>query len=126
MENDQIIIACATNDKKTFTGDHFGEAKLYKIFRFENGRFIFHTFIENIPFEEEKLGDPKKANHVKKLLKKKNVNMVANNVFGKNITKISKKFTAIVSRIENIDEALKKIDKEFLEKNKKNKICYLK
>lgn len=126
-----IKIGCATKDKKNFTKSHFGEADYFAVYEYVNNTFELDGYIENKPFEEKKDGDPKKANHVKKQLLKKDVNVVANCVFGQNITRISKKFVAIVSRINNIEKALQKVDisklENLLEKdNNKQKIVYLK
>lgn len=127
-----IKIACATKDKECFTGEHFGEADYYIIFKLTENKCIYDCIIENIPFDEDKHGHKKKAQHIKKLFKQKGVNVVANDVFGKNISRINKKFVAAVSRVDNIKEALDKINLKKIEKliNEKNnnqkKIIYIK
>ena len=107
-----IKIACATDDGKNFTKVHFGSAKYYLIFKYEEyeNRFKFVSKIENIPFEEKKDGDPEKANHVSNILKKESVNVIANKAIGPNIVRMRKKYVPVISSINNIEEALCKVD----------------
>ena len=53
-------IACATNDEKFFTGEHFGEADSYIVFIISDGKIFYECTIKNTPFKEEKSRDPKK------------------------------------------------------------------
>jgi len=107
-----LKIACATKDGKHFIKEHFGEADKYLVYRFDSTKkeFVFEKEIENPHYEEKGHGDPKKANFVSSILKSEKINMVMNRAIGKNIVRMRKNFVVIVSRIENIKDALKRLD----------------
>jgi len=130
---EKIIIACATNDGKNFIKDHFGSANKYLIYEFDKDKrnFILTNTVNNHHFEEKMDGDPQKAKFVASLIKPFGVNILMNMAIGLNVTRMRKKYVIIISRIQNINEALKKIDllelnKEISQTNDNNKkIIYI-
>ena len=107
-----LKIACATNDGKHFIREHFGEADKYLVYRFDSEKndFVFEKEIVNPHYEENGHGDPKKANFISSILKPEKINAVMNRAIGKNIVRMRRNFVVIVSRVENIEEALKRLD----------------
>ncbi len=111
-----LKIACATDDGINFISRHFGDAKKYLIFVYDDNskKFIFQEEVENKPFKEKHDGDPKKANFISNILKPKGINILMNKALGPNIVRMRQKFAIVISRIDNIEEALSKIDINFI------------
>ena len=112
-----IRIACATNDGTHFTKEHFGEADRYLLYRYDetSRKFVFEKELVNPHFEEQEHGDPKKANFVSSLLKPEKINVIMNRAIGKNIVRMRKNFTVVVSHTDKIVEALKMLDPKVLQ-----------
>jgi len=108
-----LIIAFATNDRKNFTSEHFGEAKEYLVFEISKTETKLIDTIANKSPEEKMHGDPNKAKGVAHLLKPFKVQVIANKAFGRNITKMQQKFVVILSNTLIIDEAINNIQNNF-------------
>ncbi len=111
MEN--LIIAFATDNKKTLTKEHFGEAKEYLIYELSKTDSKQIDTIVNVSPEEKMHGDPNKAKGVASILKPLGVKVLVNKAFGKNITRQQQKFVVILSNTELIYEAIKNIQNNF-------------
>jgi len=112
MDN-KLTVAFATDDRKNFTKEHFGEAKeylIYEISKIDNK--LIETII-NVSPEEKMHGDPNKAKGVASLLKPLDVKVLVSKAFGRNIVRQQQKFVVILSNTELIDEAIKNIQNNF-------------
>ena len=101
-----FICACASDDKKTFSGGHFGDAEVYLLYRVSDEGSEFIEEIENTSIDEQTHGDPKKAKSVTSLLKKKSVQVLVSRSFGPNIVRIRAHFVAVLVRKKGIEEGL--------------------
>ncbi len=110
---DKLIIAFATDNKKTLTKEHFGEAKEYLIYELSKTDSKQIDTIVNVSPEEKMHGDPNKAKGVASILKPLGVKVLVNKAFGKNITRQQQKFVVILSNTELIYEAIKNIQNNF-------------
>jgi len=108
-----LIIAFATDNKKTLTKEHFGEAKEYLIYELSKTTSKQIDTVVNISPEEKIHGDPNKAKGVASILKPLGVNVLVNKAFGKNITRQQQKFVVILSNTELINEVIKNIQNKF-------------
>jgi len=105
----QVNIACGTDDGVNFTDEHFGSAKFYLIYTLdlETRELRYTKKIENTSPQEEVHGDPIKAHSISELLK--DVQVLMGSVMGPNIVRIRKRFTPVISRGKNIEDAIKKL-----------------
>lgn len=102
-----MIIACATNDGKSFVTSHFGDADKYDIYEMTKEGYCFLKSITNHTEEEEGVhADPKKAHGIVSLLKEQNVQIGVSLVFGPNIKRVAKHFLPIMLSEKNIEEGL--------------------
>lgn len=112
-----ITVACATDDKKAFSGGHFGEAGFYMIFNVDTNGSEYVETIENVTLDYQESvkehGDPMKAKHVMILLKEKNVQVLANKKFGPNIARIKIRFLPVIMDVESIQEGLEMIRENY-------------
>ncbi|MCD6482074.1 MAG: dinitrogenase iron-molybdenum cofactor biosynthesis protein [Thermoplasmata archaeon] len=116
-------IACATDDGKKFSDEHFGSASYYLIYEYkeQEKEFVKIDKIMNTSGEERGHGDAGKAERVMKLMKDGNVDALMGEKMGRNIIHIKKGFVPIISRIKNIEEAMAKLDVEMVRKILANK-----
>jgi len=127
----KIKIACATDDRINLSKEHFGSAKEYLIYEWdldsEQIKFLERRL--NTSAEEETHGDPKKARKVADFME--GISILLNAAFGRNITRMRKRFIPVVSREKGIEEALKILStrhqtvKENLAKEPLKDIIYL-
>ena len=110
---DKLIVAFATDDRKNFTKEHFGEAKEYLVYKISKTDFYLIDTIENKSPEEKMHGDPKKAKGVASILKPLGVTVLITKAFGQNIVRQQQKFVCILSNTELIEEAIKNIQLNF-------------
>ena len=105
----KIKIACATDDERELSKDHFGSAKFYLIYELhcETGEITFLEKIINTTEEERGHGDPEKAQGISGLMKE--IDVLVGLVMGTNITRIRKRFVPIISRKKDIGETLEKL-----------------
>ncbi len=107
-----LTIACATNDGKHFTDNHFGEADKYMIYSVNDNGFEHIKSIDNTSIESrdhDGHGDALKAKHVMMLMKEADVQVVANKRFGPNINRIKIRFLPVIMNTDLIDKGLKQI-----------------
>ena len=106
-----IRIACASDDGKHFARGHFGSARYFIIYEMNEmtGELNLFARIENIPFEEKRDGDPAKANHVSSILQRYDVQVIIGRAIGPNLVHMRLKYLPIVSRIDTLQDALKRI-----------------
>ena len=111
-------VAFATDNGTEFTKEHFGSARYYLIYEYDekNGTLKFIEKVENLTGEEEKHGDEKKAKNVMEFMERLGVKAFVGFAMGPNIVFIRKRFVPVISRIKKIEEAIKKIDMEIVEK----------
>ncbi|RLB75226.1 MAG: hypothetical protein DRH24_19940 [Deltaproteobacteria bacterium] len=129
-----IRIACASDNCKEFVGRHFGSAEYFLIYELdeETGEISFVEKVKNIPFEEKHDGDPAKAGHVSSILAKYDVCVIINRAIGPNIVRMRKRFVPVISRVNDIEETLKRLDpQEITAENSKprgkdRKVIYIK
>ncbi len=109
-----IITAFATDNGKSFTNKHFGDADYYMIYEISLSDAKFIKKISNTTEEddEEIHADPKKAKSVAKMLKNENVKVVISKIYGPNIKRIKKKFVCILMNNKDISECTKIIQKK--------------
>ena len=110
---DKLIVAFATDNKKNFTKEHFGEAKEYLIYEISKADSQLIDNIKNISPEEKMHGDPNKAKGVASLLKPLNVKVLVSTAFGRNIVHQQQKFVVILSNTDIIEEVIKNIQTNF-------------
>jgi predicted Fe-Mo cluster-binding NifX family protein len=110
---DKLIAAFATDDKATFTNEHFGEAKEYLIYEISKTDYTLIETIKNISPEEKMHGDPNKAKGVASLLKPFGVKVLISKAFGRNIVRQQQKFVVILSNTKLITEAIKNIQTNY-------------
>ncbi len=108
-----ITVACATDDKNTFSSGHFGEARHYMIYNVGVDGIEHIETIENVTLDYQETikehGDPMKAKHVMILLKEKNVQVLASKKFGPNMARIKIRFLPVIMDVESIREGLEMI-----------------
>ncbi len=102
--------AFATDDGENFTREHFGSAEYYLIYEYDGEELKFMERIANTTGEEEKHGDEEKARRVMNLMRDKAIKVFVASVMGPNITIIRKRFVPVISRINNIEEAIKRMN----------------
>ena len=104
----ELIFAIGTDNEKTLkSDDHVGASKYYMLYKYSNGEFTFLEKRTNPKFIEDETkihGDPEKANKVKSVLN--GVEVIVANIFGPNISRMRNNFVCVVSRKQNIGEAL--------------------
>lgn len=108
-----ITVACATDDKNSFSSGHFGEAGFYMIFNVDGNNIEYIETIENVTLDYQETikehGDPMKAKHVMILLKEKNVQVLASKKFGPNIARIKIRFLPVIMDADSIQKGLELI-----------------
>lgn len=114
----KLRIACATDDGRALIDRHFGDAEEYAIYDLEEDgvekvKTINNTTAEDEHEEEETHADPEKANSVKGLLKREEVEVLLSQAFGPNIVRVKKHFLPVVVDKEDIDETLKLLQDNF-------------
>jgi len=116
-----MIIACGTDDEISLTKQHFGDSNFFLIYELNEGGFNLVKKVKNESPEEEHHGDPKKAGFIAGVMKQNEVKVLVAYAMGPNIVRMRKKFLPVISRIENINEALNFLHKRFNEIQEKVK-----
>ncbi len=116
-----MIVACGTDDEKNFTKNHFGDSKFFLIYKVDEKGFELLSKVENNSPEEKHHGDPAKAGFIGKVLKQHKVQGIFAFAMGPNIVRMRKNFLPIISRIEDINEALTLLQKRIKEMEEKFK-----
>ena len=110
-----MIVACATDDGKGFISRHFGDAKQYKIYQWNNNQFNYLKTITNNSEEEEGHADPKKAKHILELLLEANVDVGLTKNFGPNIKRIKLRLLPVLISDDDIEAGLATLKNHFTE-----------
>ncbi len=105
----QLLFAFATDDKKNFSQEHFGEANEYLIYEITKNNSKLINTVKNISPEEKMHGDPNKAKGITSILKPFGVKVLVNKAFGRNIVRQQQKFVCIISKENSIENQIKKI-----------------
>ena len=105
--NDPILVACATDDQKTFIPDHFGEARYFMLFRLTEERWEHVRTLTNTSREGEEHGDHHhghghgegaKAQAILEHFREAHVDVFISRRFGPNIVRISRYVLPVVIR----------------------------
>jgi len=119
--NDPILIACATDDQKTFVPDHFGEARYFMLYRLTPEGWEHVKTLENVAREGEGHGhhhhhghghghghgEGAKAQAILEHFREEHVDVFASRRFGPNIVKINKYVLPVVIReAKTLEEGL--------------------
>jgi len=104
----ELTVAFSTDDGETLkTDDHAGMAKFFDVYRYTNGQVEFVERRENSKYdgdESMRHGDPKKAK--KSLDALVDVDVWASPRFGPNLPRLLKKLTAVVVRVDTLEEGV--------------------
>jgi len=103
---EEIIIACATDNEEHFPDKHSGEATFFMIYKIDGIKAEFITRVENTSPEERMHGDPQKAKGVVGLLKEKNVDVIVSKQYGKNLKRIKDKVVPVIIRTDKIEDGI--------------------
>ncbi|MCK5772879.1 MAG: hypothetical protein KAH57_03755 [Thermoplasmata archaeon] len=103
---EKIRIACATDDGKDLTSEHFGSARIYMMYEVDpqTGTITFIERIENTSEEEKEHGDPNKARSVSEIIKGSHVLLCR--AMGKNLTRMQRNYCPVISGETDIEKAL--------------------
>ncbi|WP_371803873.1 NifB/NifX family molybdenum-iron cluster-binding protein [Candidatus Lokiarchaeum ossiferum] len=101
-----IKFAVGTDDKLTYSADHFGSAQFFLIYtlNLQTKEIKLQKTIVNKTPEEHRHGDPQKALSISTLLQ--GIPVLIGRYMGKNITRIRKKFIPIIASFDLIDKSL--------------------
>ncbi len=103
---DIIEFAVGTDDKVNFSSDHFGSAHFFMIYslNLKTGEIVLLNTIDNVTPDEDRHGDPLKAQNVSELLKE--ISIFIGKEMGPNVARIRQRFIPIISLTDSIDHAL--------------------
>jgi predicted Fe-Mo cluster-binding NifX family protein len=103
---EEIIIACATDNEEHFPDKHSGEATFFMIYKIDGIKAEFITRVKNTSPEERMHGDPQKAKGVVGLLMEKNVDVIVSKQYGKNLKRIKDKVVPVIIRTNKIEDGI--------------------
>lgn len=107
----ELRVAFATDDGKLFMNRHFGDAKLFLIYKISKSDIQFVEKVENTTSPEKQHADSEKAKGIIGLLKKKGVQVAVTKNFGPNIQRIKSVFVCARIKEDSIDEGTKTVQK---------------
>jgi predicted Fe-Mo cluster-binding NifX family protein len=94
----EIKIALALNNKELFENKHFGEAKIFSIYKYNGDQLLREKILQN-PFVtvsgKARHGLEMKVEKIVELLQNHNVSVIVSNQFGKNLIIASKHFVPV-------------------------------
>lgn len=106
----KLIVACATDDGRTLTSEHFGSARKYAIYELDETTC---THLQSLPNTvstcEEKHADPQKARSMTALLANRQVQVVVAKHFGPNIGKIKQSFVPVIVKAASLEDGCMKL-----------------
>jgi predicted Fe-Mo cluster-binding NifX family protein len=114
-----MITAFATDDGKTFTNEHFGDAKMFLIYDLKPEGSTFLKTVENTtePEQEDEHehhhGDPKKAKGIGQLMKQHGVQVLVGKAFGPNIVRMNPQFVVVLMNDPTIEQAIKRLEQNY-------------
>jgi predicted Fe-Mo cluster-binding NifX family protein len=122
-----MILACGSNDGKTFSKAHFGDMNAFWLFDVTEDDINFIKSIKNSVINaDEVFHRQQKALDILSLLNDEQVDGLVNLAFGPNITVISKYVMPIITINDSILETLKRIQKNLRMFKKTHKKTYYK
>ena len=116
---EQFKVAVATDDGKTITAEHFGDAKKYIIYTISDNHFqrigeiINTTEPEEDDDHDHHHGDQKKAQGIGQLMKQNGVQVLAGKAFGPNIKRMNPQFVIVLVNDPDTDKAAETLSKNF-------------
>ena len=101
-----LIVAMGTDDKKTLTEEHFGDARYFAIYRIDENGWQLVEYKQNRSPEEKMHGDPKKAGSIMQQMK--GCDILLGHAMGPNFVRMRDEspFLPIISRKRDMEEAL--------------------
>jgi predicted Fe-Mo cluster-binding NifX family protein len=107
-----MICACAVDDDNTFTTNHFGDCKFFKLYRVDNHNITSLDSFENTIWQEGN----KKGLNISELLRRHKVDVVVSRRFGQNIRQIRTWFYPVLIRVPGCspDNAVEMIARRFV------------
>ena len=110
---DDFILAIATDDGEHFIKKHFGDAKLFQIYSFDQKEINLINLVKNDSKEEKKHADPQKAKSISQILKANSVKVLVGRAFGANIVRMKKKFVCVKCNFNQITDVFPDLLKNF-------------
>lgn len=110
---DQLRVAVATDDGRTFVGRHFGDAEFYDVYSLtpEGSEFLERVTNESGP--ESTHADPVKAKGIAGLLLGRQVQVALTRAFGPNIKRIKRKFVCVLTPHPEVTAGLAQAQENF-------------
>jgi len=101
-----LIVAMGTDDKKSLTKEHFGDAEYFAIYEVDADGWKLIEYRENRSPEEKMHGDPKKAGSIMQQMK--GCDILLGHAMGPNFIRMRDEspFLPVISRKRDIEEAL--------------------
>lgn len=111
----KFLVGFATDDGKNMVNKHYGDAEFYLVYEISQNESVFVEKRSNTTDENDERfhGDPNKAGKIGKIMK--DVQVLCNKQFGKNIVRMTKKFLPVLFDIDSIEEAIKIIQQRLPE-----------
>jgi predicted Fe-Mo cluster-binding NifX family protein len=106
----ELIVACATDDRRTLTSEHFGSARTYAICKLDETACTFLQSLTNtVKTGEETHADPQKARSVTELLADRGVLVLVAKRFGPNIGRIKQSFVPVIVKTNTLEDGCQKL-----------------
>ncbi len=105
----KLIIACATDDGRTYSAGHFGEARYYVLYEMTETTWTFLQNLSNTSKQEKGHADPEKAKNVMELLAEKQVQVAVATQFGPNIGRIKQHVVPVLVKAGGLDAGCAKV-----------------
>ncbi len=101
-----LIVAMGTDDKKSLTDEHFGDARYFAIYRIDADGWELLEYRENRSPEEEMHGDPRKAGSIMQQMK--GCDVLLGHAMGPNFIRMRDEspFIPVISRKKDMEESL--------------------
>ncbi len=110
----KLIFAFAVNEDRVFEKKHFGEARNFALYHYENGKIVFKEVIPNryrAMEENGNHGSAKKGDAIIQLLKGKEVSILVSRQFGKNIQMVNQHFIPVIISDEHPEMVVPVLEK---------------
>ena len=106
-----LLVAFASDNKEQLTDKHFGDAKLYLIYKISKTDTQFVGEIKNTARVDKQHGNKEKAKKIITLLKENKIQIAIAKNFGNNISQIKSEFVCILVKEDTIVSAIEIIIK---------------
>lgn len=97
-----LLVAFASDNKEQLTDNHFGDAKLYLIYKISKTDTQFVGEIKNTARVDKQHGNKEKAKKIITLLKENKIQIAIAKNFGNNISQIKSEFVCILVKEDTI------------------------